>query len=92
MMRPPLFLKLRFRGKRGRFSLWLPLFLIGPLLLVGALILLPLVLLAAIILFPFGWSLTVLMFGPLVLRVMCALRGLQVDVQDGKEQVYISFR
>jgi galactitol-specific phosphotransferase system IIC component len=92
MMRPPLFLRLRFCGRRYRFGLWLPLFLIWPLFLVGALLLLPLVLLAAIILFPFGWSLTVLMFGPLLLRVLCALRGLQVDVSDGKEQVYISFR
>jgi hypothetical protein len=62
------------------------------LFLVGALLLLPLVLLAAIILFPFGWSLTVLMFGPLVLKVLCALRGFQLDIRDGKEQVYISFR
>lgn len=92
MMRPPLFLRLRFQGRRRGFGLWLPLFLIWPLFLVGALLLLPLVLLAAIILFPFGWSLTVLMFGPLVLRLLCALRGLQADVRDGKEQVYISFR
>ena len=88
MMRPPMLLKLRFR----RFSLWLPLFLVGPLFLIGALLLLPLVLLAAIILLPFGWSLTVLMFGPAVMRIICALRGLQVDVDDGKEKVYISFR
>ena len=92
MMRPPLFLRLRFHGKHRRFGLWLPLFLVWPLFLVGALILLPLVLLAAIILFPFGWSLTVLMFGPLFLQLLCALRGLQVDIRDGKEQVYISFR
>ena len=92
MTRPPLFLKLRFHGKHRGFSLWLPLFLIWPLFLVGALLLLPLVLLAAIILFPFGWSLTVLMFGPLVLNVLCALRGLHVDIHDGKEQVYISFK
>jgi hypothetical protein len=92
MMRPPLFLRVRFHGKRRGFGLWLPLFLIWPLFLVGALLLLPLVLLAAIILLPFGWSLTVLMFGPLVLRVLCALRGLHVDVQDGREKVYISFR
>ena len=92
MIRPPLFLRLRFHNKRRRFGLWLPLFLIWPLFLVGALLLLPLVLLAAILLFPFGWSLTVLMFGPLILRVLCALRGLQVDVRDGREQFYISFR
>jgi galactitol-specific phosphotransferase system IIC component len=92
MMRPPLFLRVRFHGKRRGFGLWLPLFLIWPLFLAGALLLLPLVLLAAIILFPFGWSLTVLMFGPLVLRVLCALRGLHVDIRDNKEQVYISFR
>jgi galactitol-specific phosphotransferase system IIC component len=92
MIRPPLFLRLRFHNKRRHFGLWLPLFLIWPLFLVGALLLLPLVLLAAIVLFPFGWSLTVLLFGPLILRVLCALRGLQVDVRDGREQFYISFR
>ena len=88
MMRPPMLLKLRF----GKFRLWLPLFLVGPLFLAGALLLLPLVLLAAIILLPFGWSLAVLMLGPAIMRIICALRGLQVDVDDGKEKVYISFK
>ena len=102
-MVPPLLLRVRIRNERHRFSLWAPLFLIGPLatllVLLVAVLLLPFIPIAAAILWRRGFgrwlilgSVLLLHVGPLLFMLLCSLRGLTVEVSDGPEQVYVAFR
>ena len=88
---PPCFLTFRIRGKRRRFGCWFPLILIWLPLLVLALALAPFAVLASILLWPTRYGRLLLLVGPAAYRLLAALRGLKVDVQGGRESVYISF-
>ena len=92
MIWPPSLLGFRIRGVRRGFGLWLPLFLIWPLLVLAALVMLPLAFLLALLLWPKGWGRTLLLTGPWFFRMFCALRGLAVDVKSGTTQVNINIR
>jgi len=92
MNRPPLILRLKVSGQRKRCSLWLPLFLVWLVLAAIAIALLPLILIAVAILWPFGWGKLLFFFWPPFLGVLCALRGLEVDVKQGSRIKLISFR
>jgi len=92
MIWPPSVLHLRIHNSRRHFGLWLPLFLVWPLLLVLGLVLWPLLLIGAIVLWKRGWSKPLLLGGPAIFRLFCALRGLKVEVKQPSEQVLISFR
>lgn len=93
---PPWLLRFRFQAVHGpRFSLWLPLFIIWPILLLLFLIVGPLVLLAlwaAYFFFSCRINPFTLFFEFYLL--MCGLRGLRVDVQEPRKQsvVQIEFR
>ena len=89
---PPSLLRVRVQNSKRRFGLWLPLFLIWPLVVLFALALFPLVLVLAALLWRKGWGRPVLLAGPTFFRLFCALRGLVVNVEDGSQQVYIAFR
>ena len=86
---PPLMLRISIPLRSGALRLWLPLFLIYPFLAVFALILLPLVLIAALLLWPMGWSRTIVLSGPYLFRMVCALRGLEVDVKQKGKHILI---
>jgi hypothetical protein len=88
---PPLLMRLGIHGRR-RFSLWLPLFLLWPVAAALAIILAPLVLLAALILWPFVWGKLLLLSGPMILGVLCSLRGLEVNINRGSGVLLVSFR
>ncbi|MFC1948925.1 hypothetical protein ACFLW0_01965 [Chloroflexota bacterium] len=92
MNMPPMLMRLRIKNRNRQIGLWLPLFLIVPLFLVFVLALAPLVLLAAVILWPFGWGRPLVMVLPLLLNCLGALRGLEVDVDNKKEKILISFK
>lgn len=92
MMWPPSVLRLRIHSRRRHFGLWLPLFLIWPLLVVLFLLLSPLVLAVAIILWRTNWGKLLLLGGPRLFFLFCALRGLKADVKNCSEQVFVSFR
>ena len=92
MMFPPSILRLRIHNKQHNFSLWLPLFLLWPLLLVLGLLLLPLLLIAAVILSYRGWGIPLLLAGPAIFGLLCALRGLKVEIGQNSEQVFISLQ
>ena len=92
MIIPPMLLRVRVQNNRHRFSVWLPLFLIWPPVLLLGVALLPLVLVLAVLLWPWGWGRPLLLIGPAIFRLFCALRGLLVDVYSPPEQVHISFR
>jgi uncharacterized membrane protein YqjE len=90
MNRPPTWMHIKIQGEHRRFGLWLPLFLLLPLALVVLIILSPLILVAVIILWPSGrgkWALLVLRAAFLV---FCSLRGLRIDIQGHRQNVYIS--
>ena len=95
MKRPPYLLKLRFRNPEHGFALWLPLFLIWPIVLVFLLaifvILLPFALLAMIFTWQSDWTHSILMCVPAVYRLFSQLPGLVVDVEGNQGHVYIEF-
>ena len=102
MMFPPVLLRVHINNGRHNIRFWLPLFIIGIpatlLLIVVALLLLPFALLAALVMLCIGqgkWvaiaGVILLRGGPRLLAVLCALRGLTVDVGSKTEKVYVSF-
>jgi hypothetical protein len=88
---PPSLLRLRVLTPEHAWpTLWLPLFLVWPLLL---LLLAPLglvVLLVAIVIDPRQAACAVELVGALI-AVVCGLRGLHIDVVGRRAQVLISF-
>ncbi|MFC1875033.1 hypothetical protein ACFLY3_02635 [Chloroflexota bacterium] len=89
---PPLIMRLRILKNRKGMGLWIPIFLLYPILLVLALALEILVLAAFLLLWPFGWGKTVLLTIPYLFWVICNLRDLEVDVQNRRETFFVSFR
>ncbi len=92
MIFPPSTLRLRIRNEGRRFGLRLPLILIWPVFLVLALAIAPLVLVASAVLWPLGWGRPLLVAGPVIFRIFCSLRGLEINVQDDSQIVYVRFR
>ena len=90
MNRPPTWMHIRIRGERRGFGLWLPLFLLLPLALVVLIILSPLILVGILILWPSGRGRRALLVLPAAFRIYCSLRGLRIDIQSGRQSVYIS--
>ena len=84
MNRPPLIMRVRIRNTNTKFGLWIPLFLIFPIVAVLVIVLAPLALLAALIVLPFGYARTVLC-APALFSVFCAMRGLEVDIVNGSK-------
>jgi hypothetical protein len=81
---------MKFKGEEKSFGLWLPLFLLLPLLLVVLIILSPLILVALLVLWPSGWGKWALLMLKTSIGALCAMRGLEVDIWDGRQCVYIS--
>jgi len=90
MKRPPMLMHMRIQGERGGFGLWLPLFLLLPLALVVFIILSPLILVATIVLWPSGWGKRALFGLRAALEIFWSMRGLSVDVRNGRQCVSIS--
>jgi hypothetical protein len=90
MSRPPLLMHVKVRGENANFGFWLPLFLLVPLALVALIILSPLILISILVLWALGWGKPAVLFIPAVWRVFCSMRGLEVDVQNGSQHVYVS--
>ncbi len=90
---PPYLLKIRIKNPNHNFGLWLPLFLVWPIVLACLLavfvILLPFALLAMLFTFELGWWRPVVLGIPAICRVLFNLRGMIVDVdgQDGHVEV-----
>ena len=92
MICPPSLLHIRVHNQDHRLRLWLPLFVIWPPLAVLALALTPLVFIAALFLLPVGWGRPLILTGPLLFRLYCSLRGLEVDIDRPAERVNLAFR
>ena len=102
MKLPPMVVKVSVRTRRERgFSLWIPLFIIVPFLLVLFILVLPLMLIAAVLaivaLVVSGQGgrllklvLLAMLAVPYFFGVFWALRGFLVDIRGKSEHVYIS--
>jgi hypothetical protein len=90
MIRPPMVMRVKVHNEETKFGLWLPLFLLIPVVLVVLIILSPLILIAALVLWPMGWGKLALLSIPYAWNIYCSMRGLKVDVQGQKEIVYVS--
>ena len=90
---PPFWIRLRIveSGKK-RISLWLPLFIIGPIVLIVGIILSPLVLIAALILWRSGKGRPLLLGLPMITYLICCMRGLVLDVNSDRNQVFIKVK
>jgi len=88
---PPLLLHLKIPSKEGFTGLWLPWFLLYPVLLLLMLIALPFVLVLAIFLMPAGKSRMLIMAGLYLWRLLFAMRGLRIDIQTGERQMMFNF-
>ena len=89
MIWPPSVLRVKIRSRDRRFTLWLPLFLVWPVGIALLAMLGPFVLVLAILVWPLGWARPLLLTGPLLFRLFCSLRGLDVNVEahHGRQQV-----
>jgi len=88
---PPCLLHIRVHNIEHNSGIWLPLFLAWLILAALILAFLPLYLILLIIAFPFGWGEFMLLLGPRFYNVLCALKGLKVDVDKTSEKVEILF-
>jgi hypothetical protein len=92
---PPYLLRIRIRNPRHGFALWLPLFLLWPvvlaILLAAFLVLLPFALLAMLFTWSLHWWRPILRGLPALGRFCCALRGLAIDLEGSGGQVRIIF-
>ncbi len=92
MMFPPSILRLRMQDSHRRLTLWLPLFILWPPIALAALLLFPVVLLLAALLWPTGWGKPLLLIGPRLFGLFCAIRGLRVNVENASQRVFIAIR
>ncbi len=103
MTLPPMALRMNISNRRRSFGLWIPLFIIVPLLLILVVVLLPLLLVmmvvAVLVLLGRGKGgqllrliLLSLLVIPRFFALFWALRGFLVDVRNDSEHVHISFR
>jgi hypothetical protein len=88
-------MKLRIRGHRHAFGLWIPLFIIGPIALIFLLALfliaLPFVLISMFFTWRWGYWRYAAFSVPAFFRIICALPGLKVDVEDGAQHILVAF-
>jgi hypothetical protein len=103
MKRPPMLIRVQIRGEERGFGLWLPLFLLLPLVLVLLIILSPVMVIAIIILGrgrrldrlpPIARTCLSILCSVRRMRaafgVICSMPGLRIDVGNGNERVYVS--
>jgi hypothetical protein len=92
---PPLALKLKIKNKDCVVGLWLPLFIIGPVILIfliaAFIVLLPFALLSFLFNWETGWLESWVLGIPALLRLFVNLRGLKVDVDGRGDLVFIAF-
>ena len=88
---PPLLLHLRIPSKEGFVGLWLPWFLVYPVLLLLMLIAFPFILIAAIFLVPAGRARPLLLAGPYIWRLLFSMRGLKMDIETGGREMMFDF-
>ena len=93
MKAPPMIIRLRMKKKGSRgIRLCLPMILVYIPLFLLAIILLPILLIATILMLPWGWGWRILLLYPRFYALLCALKELEVDVEDKEQRFYISLK
>jgi hypothetical protein len=99
MKHPPMLMAIKFGSiekRSGNFALWIPLFIIGPialiLLLALLLIALPFIFLSFLFTCNAAWWRRLWYGIPAFFNVMHSLPGLNMDIKDKKNIVYIDIR
>lgn len=92
MMLPPSILRVRVLDDDSRVSLWIPLILVWPLVVVIYLLFLPCIIVAAILTWRRGWGRPILLGGPALFRLYCSLRGLEINVTETNQSVLVYFK
>jgi hypothetical protein len=87
----PLLLYLRFPTGSGSFGLWLPWFLVYPLVLAIMLLSVPFILLAAVFTLPFGYARPLVFVWPYIWRFLFSLRGLDMNISNGHHDIQLNF-
>ena len=83
----PMIVRLRIQENGGRnFRLWIPLFLIWPFCLLG----LPFLLIGLAIVYLFTKKRQLIYCVPAVFSLICAIRGLEIDVKSHDSKIFIS--
>ena len=90
MMLPPALVRVRVQNEERRMRLWLPVVLLWPLLAVVAAVAAPVCVLIAALGRRGGRARRVLLAVPLMLYLLCSLRGLRVDVTGRGGHVFVS--
>jgi hypothetical protein len=92
---PPYLMKLTLRGINHGFSIWLPLFIIGPIamifLLALCLIALPFLFLSLLFTWRWYWLEYAVTGIPAFFAIFWSLPGLKVDVEDREQHVVVAF-
>jgi hypothetical protein len=95
MKRPPYLLKMSIQNHRHNFKIWLPLFLIWPIvlafLLAIFLVLIPFALLSILFTWQPDWLRWVLRVVPTMLRLFAHLSGLLIDADRSQRHAHIEF-
>ena len=99
MKRPPMLVTMKIRSSDGYgagskgIAIWIPLFIIVPIILLMALafflLVLPLLLAYVIVTWDFRWWRYLRYGTPALFEIMHGLPGLKVDVEDPKQKTYI---
>ena len=89
---PPMLMRLKVINPERHINLWLPLFLAWIILFLFAIALSPLIVVLVILLWPWGWGEMLLLLGPAIYRILCATRGLEVDIRQTDNIVLIYFK
>jgi hypothetical protein len=90
---PPLWLRLRvLDAGRKKISLWLPLFILGPLFMFVCFLFFPLVLVVALYLWQDGKGKPLLMAVPMLIYLFYHAKGLKLNVISGEENIYVEIK
>jgi hypothetical protein len=91
---PPYLMQFRIRSPQHGFSIWLPLFIIGPIALIFLLALfliaLPFLLLSLLFTWRWYWLEYAVIGIPAFFAIVWSLPGLKVDVDDEGQHVLIA--
>jgi len=91
---PPYLMQLKVHSPKHVFSIWLPLFIIGPIVLIFVLVLFLIALPFLLLSLMFTWEFDYWQYikkAPLFVNLLFSLRGLQVDVEDREQHFVIAF-
>ena len=89
MRLPPSIVRIRAITPAKSFGLWLPVFLIWPLVGLVAMLLAPFVMTTALVLWPSGHGPRLLLAGPRLFELAMSLRRLKIEVEEPDKRFLI---